>query len=32
MLIDHPELQRATLLANAVVSVQAFGDEIFSDS
>jgi hypothetical protein len=32
MLVDHPELERATLLADAVVSVQAFFDEIFADS
>jgi hypothetical protein len=32
MLIDHPELERTTLLADAVVSVQAFFDEIVSDS
>jgi hypothetical protein len=32
MLIDHPDLERTTLLADAVVSVQAFFDEIVSDS
>jgi hypothetical protein len=32
MLIDHPELERTTLLADAIVSVQAFFDEIVSDS
>jgi hypothetical protein len=32
MLIDHPELERTTLLADAVVSVQAFYDEILADS
>lgn len=32
MLIDHPQLERATLLADAVVSVQAFSDEILADS
>ncbi|MEX2259029.1 MAG: nucleotidyl transferase AbiEii/AbiGii toxin family protein [Woeseia sp.] len=32
MLIDHPELERKTLLADAVVSVQAFFDEIVSRS
>jgi hypothetical protein len=32
MLIDHPELERATLLADVVVSVQAFFDEIVLDS
>lgn len=32
MLIDHPELERATLLADAVVSVRAFVDEIFPNS
>lgn len=32
MLVDHPELERATLLADAVVSVQAFFDEILADS
>lgn len=30
MLIDHPELERATLLADAVVSVQAFVDAMFA--
>jgi hypothetical protein len=32
MLVDHPELERATLLADAVVSVQAFFDDIFPGS
>jgi hypothetical protein len=32
MLIDHPELERTTLMADAVVSVQAFFEEIVSDS
>lgn len=32
MLIDHPELERATLLADAVVSVRAFSDEILANS
>jgi hypothetical protein len=32
MLIDHPELERATLLADAVVSVQAFFEELLADS
>lgn len=32
MLIDHPKLESATLLADAVVSVRAFFDEIASGS
>ena len=32
MLTDHPELDRETLLADAVVSVRAFFDGIYSDS
>jgi len=32
MLIDHPGLERTTLLADAVVSVQAFVDEMVSRS
>ena len=31
MLTDHPELDRETLLADAVVSVRAFFDGIYSD-
>lgn len=30
MLIDHPELDRATLLADAMVSVRAFSDELLT--